>query len=516
MFPATGYLFLAWEALALLKGPFFFDLPVQFEDVKFHRATSLVKNTDIEFSIIIQPGTGKFEITEGSSSVVTGSIIVMEQTELTTITPPEENDLPVLETKDFYKELRLRGYHYNGLFKSVVQARMDGLQGKVKWNNSWVAFMDCLLQIEIIGRDSRNLLLPIGIQKMKIDPMAHLLLAKKMPDPTNQVFDVHVSKDLNTLRCGGIEICGLHASPVGRRKAPGFPVLESYKFIPHIPTPQMIVSDAIRMCVQLALENVPTLKVKAVEMGAEPSTPIINYFLEALGDLPLVTSELLYLSNQEVDIGSIPKEDGKLSEQTNCLFIIDSNVLEKPDFAEKATESLSENGFIVSRESADLICDTIVTPPGYQLICVMPVENETLVLLQQRQPKVIANSGVLKISTENQEYLWIDEVRAALKTGPVMLLSENEPYSGLIGLVNCIRKEPEGHLVSCIYVDDPNAPTFDIDDPTYKSHLKLGLAINVYRNVKAIIDKFFSIKFLNSTLFNFFRVAGEAIDMCSS
>lgn len=42
---------------------FFFELEVQFEDVKFLRATALPKDTDIEFIVMIQPGTGRFEIT---------------------------------------------------------------------------------------------------------------------------------------------------------------------------------------------------------------------------------------------------------------------------------------------------------------------------------------------------------------------------------------------------------------------------------------------------------------------
>lgn len=40
----------------------------------------------------------------------------------------EKNDSEILplNAKDFYKELRLRGYHYKGLFKNVTYANSDG------------------------------------------------------------------------------------------------------------------------------------------------------------------------------------------------------------------------------------------------------------------------------------------------------------------------------------------------------------------------------------------------------
>lgn len=41
LFPATGYLVLAWKTLAKLKGQTFEQLPVKFENVQIHRATIL-------------------------------------------------------------------------------------------------------------------------------------------------------------------------------------------------------------------------------------------------------------------------------------------------------------------------------------------------------------------------------------------------------------------------------------------------------------------------------------------
>lgn len=59
MFPATAYLVLVWETLAMMEGTFVFDTSVEFEDIKFLRATTLTKGNEIELTIMIQPGTGK-------------------------------------------------------------------------------------------------------------------------------------------------------------------------------------------------------------------------------------------------------------------------------------------------------------------------------------------------------------------------------------------------------------------------------------------------------------------------
>lgn len=161
LFPATAYLQLVWETLAMMKGPIFFDMNVEFEDIRFLRATSLSKTQAIELNIMVHTGTGQFEITENSTAVVTGKITECPKMGPFRALPPlPPTEFPIMQERDFYKELRLRGYHYSGAFRSVLEARGDGLYGKVRWDLNWISFMDCLLQINILSKDSRSLLLP--------------------------------------------------------------------------------------------------------------------------------------------------------------------------------------------------------------------------------------------------------------------------------------------------------------------------------------------------------------------
>ena len=74
LFPATGYLHLVWETYGMMTGDLYIDMDIEFTDVRFLRATNLTKDQEIEFVVMIQSGTGRFEITENSTAVVTGYI----------------------------------------------------------------------------------------------------------------------------------------------------------------------------------------------------------------------------------------------------------------------------------------------------------------------------------------------------------------------------------------------------------------------------------------------------------
>ncbi|EDW37967.1 GL12292 [Drosophila persimilis] len=65
--PATSYLQYVWETFSLMyHGPSYMDVPVEFEDVRFLRATNMSVNGDVELNVMIHYGTGHFEGTWGS------------------------------------------------------------------------------------------------------------------------------------------------------------------------------------------------------------------------------------------------------------------------------------------------------------------------------------------------------------------------------------------------------------------------------------------------------------------
>ena len=73
-----------------------------------------------------------FEIAEKGTLVVSGNVRIPAdiKQEILDVEPFEDHvsnsSILPLNTKDFYKELRLKGYHYKELFRKVVYANVEG------------------------------------------------------------------------------------------------------------------------------------------------------------------------------------------------------------------------------------------------------------------------------------------------------------------------------------------------------------------------------------------------------
>lgn len=287
----------------------------------------------------------------------------------------------------------------------------------------------------------------------------------------------------------------MHTNPVARRKAPGYPVLETYKYVPYIASTVLPKSDAVRCCAQIILENTPMLRVKGVEVDLSGNTnPLLPLFELALGDLPLVTSDLMVLTSQDLQLGNIHVEDGKLSTQSNCLLIVGEKCFSHQPFVEGAIKSLHERGYIVSRESMQFTAADAAQncPSGFNFITMIQTDDHEQLVLLQRAPKrkfvtsqdIVVNVSNLSDTTTTESYEWLENLKVAMKNGKnVIVVAQNNPRSGVVGLVNCLRKEPDGSKVVCVFIDDKLAPAFNLNLPFYQEQLKLRLAINVLRNV---------------------------------
>ncbi|XP_050353260.1 fatty acid synthase-like [Nymphalis io] len=490
LYPATGYLVMVWETLGMTMGKLFSEVSVVFENVRFQRATNVPKDGNLEFIVMIQKGSGYFEIVESGASIVTGRIYTKKDVGQDFRVLPDEPEstgpnIKHLLTKDFYKELRLRGYQYSGLFRGIIGCNVDGTRGRLAWVNNWVTFMDCMLQMKMIAKDTRGLFVPTRIEKLSIDVNMHYDAVSKMNlDSTKQSFEIRVYPDIDVIRAGGVEIRGLHATPISRRIPIGVPVLEKNVFIPNIGKSKMKIEEILRSNVQLVLENIQTYKVKSIEIvDDEYKTngfePILGKVADVLSDLPLVQAELSVISEDAIEMPSnILVENKKLIGENNSLILIGANLLKRPEVLKDALPVLRDQGFIMSREKEP------INPKDfshkYDIITVQDTGFEYVVLFRKRvraKPTKFIN-----IISTDETYAWVDKVKDELKVGQkVVLYSQNEPINGLLGLINCLRKEPGGEIVYGLLIADPSAPPFNPDLEFYEQHLDKDLAINVYQ-----------------------------------
>lgn len=489
LFPGTGWLYLVWETFGMMHGIYHTNLKVIFEEVKFLRATSLVKNQDILVTCSIHRGSGRFEIVEGKTAIVHGFIKFAENLKLTEISVVDVNDSIMLQESDFYKEMRLRGYFHKGLFRAIKEIRDDGYCGKIKWNEEWITFLDCLIQFQILMKDTRKLILPTSVRKIIIDPILHREIVKSAIDSNSNdiLLDVKSCPYMKITQSGGIEIHEFEGNPVNRRKLLSDPVLEAYKFIPYHCETTLSKRDIAKICVQIALENVPSKKFLSLEIDNEDdeemSEILSKDIYEALNEMPLITPEVIFLTSRKIEnMENIHiQSHQEISSFSNANLIIKSNAINNDAFlTEIAKKSLNENGFIVSIESGNTSIISKNENDNVEVVASLIFNGKKILLMRfkknQNQPP-----ACIKITKKIEE--WLEPLKKALANdSPVIAYAQNEEISGVLGLVNCIRKEPNGEKLRCVLIKDTSAPEFKYEEKFFKSQLDLNVAINIYED----------------------------------
>lgn len=399
-----------------------------------------------------------------------------ESSKMTTVTRYDTENSIKLQENDFYKEMRLRGYYHKDLFRAVVESSTNGLEGKIKWNSEWTTFIDCLLQFQVLTKDTRMLVLPTKFRKLVINPSIHRNILNGSED---KIVEVITCPFLKIIQSGGVEIHEFEGRAVNRRPTSIEPVLESHRFVPHFPaTPVLSKIDAAKFCVQLLLETSPTARIVSVEIDSNDNIELMSEnIFEGLSDLPTITSELNYLTSKTATIDNVNVSQGELSDFKDVNFIIKSQCVQDLNFLETAKAALAPGGFIISIEPNGTKLPVFLDE-SLQLLATVQTEKDLILLTQFKKVEYVQPSTVIKVTEKVDE--WLEPLKLAVKRGSVLIYSQHEELSGILGLVNCLRREyPD---LKCVFIDDSTAPLFDINHPFYQLQLRLGLSINVYKN----------------------------------
>ncbi|GFO47692.1 fatty acid synthase-like [Plakobranchus ocellatus] len=350
LYPATGYLTLAWRALARLRGQLYEQMPVIFQNVEIHRATVLPPSGTVTFTITIMPGTGDFEICEGDSLVVSGIISTPDDPFLDAHLYPtvqsvmnkNESTKFTLTKEEVYRELRLRGYEYGPTFQGLTMASLTGETGQVLWNGRWISFLDTMMQAQILTLPGRALRLPTRIKSMKIDPKEH----PPMPIEDEEPFSIPVCVDntLDMITSGGVEMQGLHTTVAPKRVLQTPPTLEEHCFVPYTDNIDTQPPQALRQYASNCLDFALTGLKKLVE--ADLSEGVLN-------------KDLLkeVLSNNKVPDGRIVTLEAASSDPNSGLAKTLVKLLNL-----SASKSLPENArAVLNSHKSELASDRLIS-----------------------------------------------------------------------------------------------------------------------------------------------------------
>nr|XP_033197779.1 fatty acid synthase-like [Bombus vancouverensis nearcticus] len=501
--PATGYLIMVWETVSLLQGALYDEVSVVFENVKFERATNMPESGSISLTVMVQRGSGKFEISEGSTTVVTGSIRVQTnpaQEKIPAKFLTEIEDEEVLTSKDIYKELKLRGYQYTGPFRSLKSASLKGTRGRIAWTKNWAVFMDNMLQMKILNLDTRALYVPTAIRKLVIDVKVHNETIRNLTEDNNEI-PISVYNDYDVVVSGGIEIHGIKANAIQHRRLTSVPILEEYKFIANRDKAQTSLEEMIILSTQLALEshiiNTPKiLEVIDQEEKVPTEETLTPIFMKVLSNIPMIRPNLTLAAESERGEKLLLPENitvitpKKLPEDASVFIAAAHNILSNKttDILDQLLAATMGHGFILLRESV-VNKDTF----SYLEVCDLNVvleksfKNQTLLLLKKAE-KPPQKTEVIYVN--NNEFTWLEDVKKVLNnekdknsndTVRLVLVAEGDMENGALGLVKCLRREPNGEIVKTVIIQDENAPKFSLKDPFYSKQLDIDIGYNVLR-----------------------------------
>ncbi|XP_042904027.1 fatty acid synthase [Parasteatoda tepidariorum] len=234
LFPAAGYIYLAWDMLASKLQKNFNEMPVIIENFKIHRATVITQKSMVKFSFTVFSDSGNFEIIESNQLVASGRVYEWEKATFLEPEPTYESSTDAVDASDIYNELKMVGYEYKQAFQALSEINLDGTQGLLKWEDRWIPFLDALLLFFGLINNKGDFQLPTGALSFKIDPR---LLYEKV-DENSENFEIKIpvnyNQDTKICRSAGIEIINLQTDPAPHRPKDDQPTLEEYKFIPYI------------------------------------------------------------------------------------------------------------------------------------------------------------------------------------------------------------------------------------------------------------------------------------------
>lgn len=517
LFPATGYMTLVWRMFAKMHNQNLEKAAVVMENVVFHRATIMPKEGSVKFGITFFNGSGQFEICESGTLAVSGKIYVPEDIEKEEL-PLEPLELEdkvniELDSSDIYKELRLRGYDYQGLFRGVTKADSCGNLGELKWEGNWISFMDTMLQFSILGKDLRELYLPTRIGRLVINPEKHMNWINQSQQSESCVIPVYMYKDINVIKAGGVEMRHMKCALAPRRSGTQTsPKLERYLFVPNenqkalCENTERAKQHAVSVAVHLALENSSgALKFKTVEVAYDKSAE--NTLALQVQDLiesePTLSSEVVVVQRQESEtftqifaesgVKLVVKDETADQYESGCHLAVGHDIFSTtngPKVLKALVASIKENCFVLLEESVNAYQnvtkrESLLKENNLQVIMSQTCEQKVFVLLRHKSDLTVRKMQKLIITQAN--FKWVEDLKKALATAEetqtyTYFVVQGEEVFGAVGLMNCIKNEAGGKFARLYFIQDRICDAFDFNGKLFKTQVEKDLISNVYKN----------------------------------
>lgn len=456
MIPAAAYIKVVWDLFnGQLDG-------VEFSDLSFHKEMYLSVDEDADLEVNIQRGSGNFEvslkfstkvlkvldvifffqITFGSEIVCSGNVKHSAK-QIEFVKVPSTGG-PELSSDDFYTELNLRGYEYLDSFKTVSSSCFQGLHGSVKWNKNWITFIDSLMQVFLVGFDTRSLLLPNSITRVIIHPT----------NIGSQTVNIRCCVTKKSITSPFVKIHGIKFAEL-KRQAFNNSIVQAQMFVP-LSFSQMTTLNAASVVIQLYLENNKKPTIRVLEDGLGESCVNIETFRKVVADTPLLKASLHLRTN-----GKSPHPDIEIVDN----MINDCDIIISSKFKNDHLKFLSESGYLVLKTFHNK-CNI---PELRQISTIyLHDENSYFLIFKQQSTNLETDRNIIDVSSIGKDD-WLETVKSS--TNEIVLLQSFDRFQK-------IRNSCEDNI---IFASNENIP-----QNSMKMQLELGLSVNIFEKVSII------------------------------
>lgn len=289
----------------------------------------------------------------------------------------------------------------------------------------------------------------------------------------------------------------------------------------------LLDSSAFKACVDTALENITSFRMKVVEVLASDGH-LYTRIPALLGTQPMLQLDYtatdhhlqgLEAKLQELGLAQAQwdpvTEPVPASLSTADLLVCNcaSTPLRDPALAlANMAAALKEGGFLLLHA---LLPGHMLGETMAFLTCPEPQQGQQRLLSQDKWEHLFAAASLhlvgvkrsfygsvlflcrrpapavspIFLPVENTSFQWVDSLKGILaedSAQPVWLTVTGCPTSGVVGMVNCLRKEPGGHRIRCVLVSNlsssANVPDLAPGSQELQKVLQGDLVMNVYRN----------------------------------
>lgn len=444
---------------------------VIFENLKFKNMITVPKMGSVPLYVMVQKGSGEFEISSGDQLVGTGVIRTPDSERLfAEVYNIDIDDSSVkLTSKDIYNEFNHRGHSYTGIYKGVLGVTLaeEGSIAKIKWNNNWSLFMEAMIQQFLLksGEKEQCVHRVSTIQRIVMS----IPLLPTEPTELDVVYDYY-TKVIST---DGMQIIGVTSRKIEiENKAITY---DSIELTPLTNVEYKNIETGINLCFQLILENFVNRSIANI-MIIEVETKNVSFEQ----NIKNVTNKHTHIS---ANISSVKDAKMILISQTDPMLVI---------INDKANEDCiklltSSHTFLLARTD-----ENVLASPDLVQVAQFSVKGASYSLLRKSakvKPTIIAiNTSSLSSNDFSQDgQPWMTELKSALTPDSseqrrVYLTSTVLPFEGISNFVNAVKVLPNMQNARFAFMLDQKMPPLSTNESIYQHVFREDLLLVVAKD----------------------------------